>query len=192
MCCFYICSLFSFHMFLCTNFKTERCESYWIRDGRIGTVRKCQAKMASDFQVWESAKTCKVSPSMVLISLAFWNLRLIIQTSLFEVIWPYCHWQCHFNSFHVFFPAEVAGSHTIRWHRGFFVWKDVGIWECDNSSLWTCSFTPFWWLWMNIWPWHVKPQARPCFSFVWVLDKTIGYDQSSIERVMGLPSLQNR
>ena len=98
----------------------------------LGRFGNANAKMASDFQVWESAKTCKVSPSMVLISLAFWHLRLIIQTSLFEVIWLYCHWQCHFNSFHVFFSRWGCWkSHNPLTPRLFCVERrwDMRVWQ---------------------------------------------------------------
>ena len=59
MCCFYICSLFCFHMFLCTNLETKRCGSEmdqetnsrfltWLPLGLFGNVN---AKMASDFRI---------------------------------------------------------------------------------------------------------------------------------------------
>ena len=71
-----ICRLFSFHMFLCQKKNQEMWISLDPRWSPLGRFGNANAKIASDFQVWESAKIVKGSPSMVLISLAFWNLRL--------------------------------------------------------------------------------------------------------------------
>ena len=160
----YICSLFSFQMFLCTKFKTKRCiilDPRWSPLGRFGIAN---AKIASDFQVWESAKNVKESPSMVLISLAFWNLRLhypnltpwrsyghIVIDSVIPIPSMFL------------FPLRLLEV-TQSADTEAFLWKDIGIWQCDSWSIFRkCFFTSFWWLWMKIWPCHVKPQARRFF-----------------------------
>ena len=135
MCWFYICSLFSFQMFLCTTFKTKRCillDPRWSPLGRFGNAN---AKIASDFQVWESAKNVEESPTMVLISLAFWNLRPHYPNLTFWRSYGHIVIDSVSPIPSIFFPSEVAGSHTIRWHGGFFVERhwDMRVWQLERN-----------------------------------------------------------
>ena len=155
MCCFYICSLFFFHVFLCTNFKTKSYIS-WIRDGRHWKGSEMFEILRFEKRQKTLANTCH--PGFLDLLSYLWNLRLyIIQTSLFGGHMAISSLTVSFQFLPCFFTSEVAGSHTIRWYRGFFVWQDVLGYESVTfgAHFERVLFTPFWCLWM-------KNLALPC------------------------------
>ena len=149
----------------CTNFKTKRYIS-WIRDGRHWEG----SEMFEIRRFEKRQKTLVNTRHPVFLDLLsyLWNLRLhcyIIQTSLFGGHMAISSLTVSFQFHPCFFSSWGCWkSHNPLTRRFFLVEKRFGIWECDSWSIfWTCFLTPFWWLWMKIWPCHVKPQARRCF-----------------------------
>ena len=138
MCCFYICSLFFFHVFLCTNFKNQELhllDPRWSPLERFGNVW--------DSQVWEASKNIGkyLSPRVP------WSPQLPLKST--TIHYPNLTFWRSYG--HIFIDSVISipsmffylwgcwKSHNPLIPRLFCVARRFGIWECDIwSPLWTC------------------------------------------------------
>lgn len=86
----------------------------------------------------------------------FLNLRLHFPNLTFWRLWPYRHWQCHFNSFHVFFTLRLLEVTQSADTEAFLCGKTLGYESVTIAHFESVLFTPFWWLWMNF---SLKPDV---------------------------------